>query len=457
MEQQKDPDIARICRWVATKTLPGRCPTGSSRTLQSLLLQKDQLMVKDGILLRRRMANAEHKADHQLVVPQTLRQDILQCLHSGPEGGHLGKKKTLWKIRQRFYWPDLSEDVADWCRKCPECNQRKSGNKHHRGQLEPQIAPYPMSRIGVDIIGPFQRTERGNKYILTVQDYFSKWPEAYPIPDMTASTVARTLVNEFICRYGAPESLHTNSVKVTQVWRWYLNIKCDFIWYGRRKSKIVCVGVIAIYIHISGLAIKCTTLMVCNEQGTEQRYTRNGRKIKPVVTTIGTRPRLVESNRDSNKESFHASTKDNRSFLGLLLLSGYHCLADAKYHLTVEPDLTVDAASKTMSRNRFHQLKRFLHFSDNQNLSSDDEMSKVSPLYQMLNDRQYAAASVLLVYNFWPVCNLVKSGGYSWLWSSYPTSAGFYICCYRHAATGFSRICFVHFCQGFCNIQRELH
>ncbi|KRX12883.1 Retrovirus-related Pol polyprotein from transposon, partial [Trichinella nelsoni] len=139
-----------------------------------------------------------------------LRQDILQCLHSGPEGGHLGKKKTLWKIRQRFYWPDLSEDVADWCRKCPECNQRKSGNKHHRGQLEPQIAPYPMSRIGVDIIGPFQRTERGNKYILTVQDYFSKWPEAYPIPDMTASTVARTLVNEFICRYGAPESLHSD-------------------------------------------------------------------------------------------------------------------------------------------------------------------------------------------------------------------------------------------------------
>ncbi|KRX77329.1 Retrovirus-related Pol polyprotein from transposon [Trichinella sp. T6] len=70
-----------------------------------------------------------------------------------------------------------------------------------------------MSRIGVDIIGPFQQTERGSKYILTVQDYFSKWPEAYPIPDMTARTVARTLVNEFICRYGAPESLRTNSVR----------------------------------------------------------------------------------------------------------------------------------------------------------------------------------------------------------------------------------------------------
>ncbi|KRY44222.1 Retrovirus-related Pol polyprotein from transposon 17.6, partial [Trichinella britovi] len=70
-EQQKDPDIARMCRWVATKTIPGRCPTGSSRTLQSLLLQIDQFMVKDGILLPKRMAHIEHKAGHQLVVPQT--------------------------------------------------------------------------------------------------------------------------------------------------------------------------------------------------------------------------------------------------------------------------------------------------------------------------------------------------------------------------------------------------
>ncbi|KRX36677.1 Retrovirus-related Pol polyprotein from transposon [Trichinella murrelli] len=77
-EQQKDPDIARMCRWVATKTLPVRYLTGSSRTLQSLLLQKDQLMAKDGILLCKQTAQVEHKAGHQLVVPQTLRQDILQ-------------------------------------------------------------------------------------------------------------------------------------------------------------------------------------------------------------------------------------------------------------------------------------------------------------------------------------------------------------------------------------------
>ncbi|KRZ65504.1 PiggyBac transposable element-derived protein 3 [Trichinella papuae] len=78
---------------------------------------------------------------------------------------------------------------------------------------------------------------------------------------------------------------------------------------------------------------------------------------------------------------------DIRNFLGLLLLSGYHCLPEARHYWSTQPDLAVDAASRTMSRDRFHQLKRFLHLADNQNLSAGDKMSKISPLYQMLNDR----------------------------------------------------------------------
>ncbi|KRX17383.1 Retrovirus-related Pol polyprotein from transposon [Trichinella nelsoni] len=141
-------------KWVANKTVPTRCPSDNSRVLQSLLSQKDQMIIKDGILFRSRLAtHADDRAGYQFVVPQILRQEILHGLHSGPEGGHLGKKKTLWnRVPQRFYWPDLSEDVADWCRKCQECSQRKNGSKRHQGQLHPHTAPYPMSRIGVDII-----------------------------------------------------------------------------------------------------------------------------------------------------------------------------------------------------------------------------------------------------------------------------------------------------------------
>ena len=69
-----------------------------------------------------------------------------------------------------------------------------------------------MERIAmdIDILGPLPTTARNNKYILVVGDYFSKWKEAYPMPNMEATTIANLLVNEFICRFGVPECLHTD-------------------------------------------------------------------------------------------------------------------------------------------------------------------------------------------------------------------------------------------------------
>ena len=63
----------------------------------------------------------------------------------------------------------------------------------------------------MDILGPLPETPRGNRYILVIGDYFTKWKEAIPLKDTEAVTVAR--VNEFICRFGAPDSLHTDQGK----------------------------------------------------------------------------------------------------------------------------------------------------------------------------------------------------------------------------------------------------
>ena len=61
----------------------------------------------------------------------------------------------------------------------------------------------------MDIIGPFPKTAKGNKYVLIIGDYFTKWIKAYPMSDMEATTVAKCLY-DFICRFGAPDLLHTD-------------------------------------------------------------------------------------------------------------------------------------------------------------------------------------------------------------------------------------------------------
>lgn len=68
-----------------------------------------------------------------------------------------------------------------------------------------------MQRIHIDIVGPLPRTRRGNRYILTVQCSFTKWAETYAIPNQRTTTCVRVLVKKtWICRYGVPDSIHSD-------------------------------------------------------------------------------------------------------------------------------------------------------------------------------------------------------------------------------------------------------
>ena len=58
----------------------------------------------------------------------------------------------------------------------------------------------------MDLTGPFPESPEENLYILVVGDYFTKWMEAYTLPDQEATTVAKKLVDEFFCRFSVPEN-----------------------------------------------------------------------------------------------------------------------------------------------------------------------------------------------------------------------------------------------------------
>ena len=68
----------------------------------------------------------------------------------------------------------------------------------------------PMERIALDIMGALPTTLAGNKYVLVVGDYHTKWMEAYALKDQQAETVATYLVCEFLTRFGLPQQLHTD-------------------------------------------------------------------------------------------------------------------------------------------------------------------------------------------------------------------------------------------------------
>ena len=68
----------------------------------------------------------------------------------------------------------------------------------------------PMDRVGIDVLGPLPKSNRGNTCLLVVADYFTRFVEAYPMPNQQAETTAHTLVSEFFSRYGVCLELHSD-------------------------------------------------------------------------------------------------------------------------------------------------------------------------------------------------------------------------------------------------------
>ncbi|KAL5471569.1 hypothetical protein EMCRGX_G029696 [Ephydatia muelleri] len=118
------------------------------------------------------LAVTEAKAT-RLICDASEKEKILHACHSDPISGHLGIKKTIKRIRERFTWKGLNKQVIELVSSCEFLT---------------------WYHVAIDFIGPISPMSlSGNRYILTLSDYFSKWVEAVATPSKEAHQVASTL------------------------------------------------------------------------------------------------------------------------------------------------------------------------------------------------------------------------------------------------------------------------
>ena len=144
----------------------------------------------------------------QVMVPVQLRSRIMELAHGSIMGGHMGIKKTADKIQSAFYWPGIQGDVTRYCKSCDVCQKTVNKGSVPKVPLEKMpLIDKPFKRVAIDLVGPIgPPSEDGHRYILTLVDFATRYPEAVPLKNIDTETVAEALVDIF-SRLGVPEEI----------------------------------------------------------------------------------------------------------------------------------------------------------------------------------------------------------------------------------------------------------
>ena len=198
VRQNEDEYLSQIKSYLQDGTLPSE-----EKRARRLVLERDRFTMFDGILYY-----VDPGPQHQLkkAVPESLKQRLMDELHSGPFGGHFTGRGFYRVLAQHYWWDGMFSDATQHCRSCLTCAAYQGSGRKAKPPLQPIPVGGPFERVAVDVL-EMPLTTQGNQYIVVFCDYLSKWVEAYPVPDQTADTIARLLVESVVCRNGVPAEL----------------------------------------------------------------------------------------------------------------------------------------------------------------------------------------------------------------------------------------------------------
>jgi hypothetical protein len=164
---------------------------------------------ESNILLYKRKINNTRK--QCIVLPITLKQQIMNELHDGKTAGHYGINGTYNKVKERFYFKGMYKFVEDWVKTCDLCQSKKTP-KNLTTPLQPITTSHFGEQWAVDIMTDLPTTQRGNCLIVFIE-YFSKWIEVIPARNHRAHTIAQAFVDQVVCRHGMPKTILSDQGK----------------------------------------------------------------------------------------------------------------------------------------------------------------------------------------------------------------------------------------------------
>ena len=193
------------------------------REAQNIWSMKERLKIDDNGLLRLKFNGGRRTKENPLgckerwriIVPQSYKETVLEMVHASPTAAHMGTNRTWTRARNNFWWDEMKQDIDTFIRNCEMCSKNKHDTKPNAApQSLSSIPKGPLEEIMVDFLGPFQEAQSHRyRYVLQLQDVFSRFLIFEPTIDSTAQTAAEVLKNRWLSIFGMPSSLRSDRGK----------------------------------------------------------------------------------------------------------------------------------------------------------------------------------------------------------------------------------------------------
>ena len=146
------------------------------------------------------------KGRQQIIVPKSLQTDILKKSHDDPLSGHQGIHRTIEQLSRHYYWKQMHQDVKEYVRSCPTCQQMKSQNRAKSGLLQPiPIPERKWQQITTDLVTDLPESN-GCTAIAVFVDRLTKMVHFTPCTkEITAPEYAKILIDTVLRLHGVPE------------------------------------------------------------------------------------------------------------------------------------------------------------------------------------------------------------------------------------------------------------
>ena len=173
---------------------------------------KYKYIVKNKVLVRQYQNRDRKDTYHsRVVVPVKYRNEVCRIAHESILSGHQGKARTYDKVASQFYWPGIHDTVGKFVASCDICQKTLAKGKVGKVPLgKMPLIEEPFKRVAMDLVGPiYPASDRGKRFILTIMDYATRYPEAVALSNIDTETVAEALLQVY-SRVGIPSEILTD-------------------------------------------------------------------------------------------------------------------------------------------------------------------------------------------------------------------------------------------------------